>query len=106
MPGSASSPTSFYAGELQRALKEQAFGIKAFTMGATSSQQATASVVLLEGHHLVIRLTTQGYTITNSSSASTGARVYETVDDLLQLSSPMYVKKRQETLMAALAKLS
>lgn len=59
------SPSSFCAAELQKALKEQAFGIKTFTMGSSSAEQATASVVLLEGHRLALQLTTQGYSVSS-----------------------------------------
>lgn len=57
------SSSSFCQTEFQRALKEQAFGIKSFAMVSSSSHQATASVVILEGSKLLVQLTTQGYSV-------------------------------------------
>ena len=54
---------SFYQTEFQRALKEQAFGIKSFAMVSSSLYQATASIVTLEGSKLLVQLTTQGYSV-------------------------------------------
>lgn len=59
----APSSSSFYQTEFQRALKEQAFGIKSFAMVSSSLHQATASVVILEGSKLLVQLTTQGYSV-------------------------------------------
>ncbi|PPQ76389.1 hypothetical protein CVT26_015378 [Gymnopilus dilepis] len=100
MTVSSSPSTSFCHTELYRALKEQAFGIKSFSMLSSSLEQATASVVLLEGSKIVVELTTGGYSIQNA-----GGR-YETLDDLLQTCSPLYAKKRQEALIAKLSRLS
>ncbi|KJA23986.1 hypothetical protein HYPSUDRAFT_214755 [Hypholoma sublateritium FD-334 SS-4] len=95
-----SSTASFCHSELQRALKEQAFGIKKFTITSASGQQAIATVVLLDGAKLLVQLTTQGYSIVSTT------QVYETVEDLLQAASPIYAEKRQELLYAELSKLS
>jgi hypothetical protein len=62
IPMTASS-SSFYQTEFQRALEEQAFGIKSFAMVSSSSHQATASIVILEGSKLLVQLTTQGYSV-------------------------------------------
>ena len=57
------SSSSFCQTEFQRALKEQAFGIKSFAMVSSSPHQATASIVILEGSKLLVQLTTQGYSV-------------------------------------------
>ena len=57
------SSSSFCRTEFQRALEEQAFGIKSFVMVSSSSHQATASIVILEGSKLLVQLTTQGYSV-------------------------------------------
>ncbi|KAF9483380.1 hypothetical protein BDN70DRAFT_799882 [Pholiota conissans] len=94
-----SSP-SFCDAELLRALNEQSFGIKSFTVSSSSPQQAIATIVLLDGPKLTVQLTTQGYSVVSTT------KVYETIEDLLQASSPMYDKRRQEALYAKLSKLS
>ncbi|KAF8964352.1 GSKIP domain-containing protein [Flammula alnicola] len=99
MPSSSPS-SSFCHTELQRALKEQAFGIKSFTVSSSSSQQAIANIVLLDGPKLAVELTTQGYSVVSTTN------VYETIEDLLQSESPLYARKRQELLYAKLANLS
>ena len=60
---SSSSPSSFCRTELQRALKEQTFGIKNFSITSCSAERASASVVLLEGQRLVVQLTTEGFSV-------------------------------------------
>jgi len=98
-----SSPSSsFCRTELQRALKEQAFGIQTFSITSSSAEQASASVVLLEGQKLVVQLTSQGYSVVNLKPT----HIHETIENLLQSLSPLYIGKRQEALLAALSKLS
>ena len=120
MSFSSSSTSSFCRTELQRALKEQAFGIQNFSITSCSAEQASASVVLLEGHRLVIQLTTEGFSVCRNRSFhllshsfffpqvvnSKSTKIHETVEDLLQSISPLYAKKCQEELFAALSKLS
>lgn len=117
---SSSSSSSFCRTELQRALKEQAFGIQNFSITSSSSQQASALVVLLEGQRLVVQLTTRGFSVCKKSPLFTASNAYffsqivnfkstkihETIENLLQSVSPLYVKKRQEALLAALSELS
>jgi len=99
----SSSPTSsFCRTELERALKEQAFGIQNFTITSCSAEQASASVALLEGQKHVVQLTAEGFSVVNLKPTKT----HETIENLLQSVSPLYVKKRQEKLFAALSKLS
>lgn len=59
------STFSFCHSELERALKEQAFGIKKFAITSSSGQQAIATVVLLDGAKLLVQLTTQGYSVSD-----------------------------------------
>ncbi|KDR82798.1 hypothetical protein GALMADRAFT_849655 [Galerina marginata CBS 339.88] len=99
----SSSSSSFCQTELHRALKEQVFGIKSFTVLSSSLEQASASVILLEGPKVIIQLTTQGYCVVSAGATS---RIHETIEDLLQSTSPLYAKKRHEVLMAKLARLS
>lgn len=56
-------PSSFFGDELLRALTEESFGIKAFSTIATTQLQATASVTLLEGQTIHIKLETRGYSV-------------------------------------------
>ena len=118
----SAQPTSFCYTEFERALKEQAFGIKSFAMVSSSPRQATAFIVILEGSKLPVHLTTQGYSVgvlpfprffavlitlaQISTTNSDSTRVYETIEDLLQAASPLYTKRRQEVLYAELAKFS
>ena len=60
---SFSSLSSFCRTELQKALKEQAFGIQTFSITSSSAEQASALVVLLEGQRLVVQLTTEGFSV-------------------------------------------
>ncbi|KAJ3733369.1 hypothetical protein DFJ43DRAFT_995579 [Lentinula guzmanii] len=95
------SPSEFYIKELQRALSEQALFIRAFSVTSSSSLQAIVSVTLLEGNNVTIILTNQGYRADQS-----GATPFETIEDLLQSVSPLYVQKRQLALLDALEKWS
>jgi hypothetical protein len=58
--------TNFYEGEIRRALDEQSFGIKQYTVLETSTTRARASVTLLEGSVIIIELTSQGYIVRES----------------------------------------
>lgn len=60
---STESPSSFYGNEMLRSLTEQSFGLKASAILETSKLQATASVTLLEGQKMKIKLTTRGYSV-------------------------------------------
>ena len=56
--------TEFYAQEIRRALEEQSFGIKSFTLlESDSGAQARATVILLEGQKITIKLNSQGYAV-------------------------------------------
>ena len=57
------SSEPFCAAELRRALEEQAFAIKDFTLTPSPSEEGRATVVLLEGNTIEIQLTIQGYTV-------------------------------------------
>lgn len=53
---------SFYPSELQRALREQSFGIAGYELlRPTSSLEASAFVTLLEGDVINISLSSRGY---------------------------------------------
>ncbi|KAH9480311.1 hypothetical protein JR316_0006909 [Psilocybe cubensis] len=98
----SSSLASFCHTELHRALKEQSFGIKNFTSLSSSPDQATAAIVLFEGHKIIVQLTTRGYSIIEGGPST----VHETLEGLLSSISSLYSKKRQEVLMAKLSKLT
>ncbi|TFK40539.1 hypothetical protein BDQ12DRAFT_456878 [Crucibulum laeve] len=106
-----STPASFFRDEMHRALDEQGFGIRSFTVTSSNSRQAVASVLLLEGHKINICLTSQGYSVDaeknpGMSRNTTNPIIHETLEALLQNLSPLYIQKRQETLFAALENLS
>jgi len=96
------SPSSFYADELLRALTEQSFGIETFSVLTTTPIQAVASVTLLEGHNLTIKLTTRGYSIESSDCPALRNRddlVFESLDGLLQSTSILYGQKQHAALV-------
>lgn len=68
-PPSMASPPNFCTEELQRALKEQSFGVQAYRMDTSSSMslQASASVTLLEGSTINIMLSQVGYAVSRRS---------------------------------------
>ncbi|PPQ63629.1 hypothetical protein CVT24_004382 [Panaeolus cyanescens] len=101
-----SSSSSFYHAELLRALREQAFGITSFSMTSSSPEQASASVVLLEGRSVNIKLTIQGYSVMGPCSGASGTGVHESIETLLRAISPLYQKRQHEALFAKLAKVS
>lgn len=55
--------TSFYHIELQRALREQAFGIRSHALTSSSQMQANASVVLLDASQICVQLDSRGYSV-------------------------------------------
>ncbi|KAF8627406.1 hypothetical protein AX17_006221 [Amanita inopinata Kibby_2008] len=103
-----SSPTasSFYARELENALREQSFGIRGFTMTTASSLQSSASVTLLEGRIIHITLGYGGYSIeSNGYEQKSQSKAHETIEDLLGSISPLFQQKRQEALIRELERL-
>lgn len=58
-----SSPATFYRDELDAALREQLFGIRDYRITSSTSRQATAMLVTLEGLKLTIVLNSQGYSV-------------------------------------------
>ncbi|KAJ3550853.1 hypothetical protein NMY22_g170 [Coprinellus aureogranulatus] len=110
------SPATFFRDELDRALKEQSFGIQSYKLTGSTPRQSSASVVTLEGLALAIILTTQGYSVDVKRSdafqylrccSSQGQpQVYETLEGLLQEISPLYARKAQERLIDALRGLA
>jgi len=93
------NPSQFYIDELQRALSEQAIAIRSFSVIDSSSLQATASVTLLEGNDITIKLTNRGY-------QSADDIIFETIEDLLRSVSPLYAQKSHALLLQALEGLS
>jgi hypothetical protein len=112
---STDSPSSFYQDELLRALTEQSFGIRMFYTLTTTRLQATASVTLLEGQRINIKLEMRGYSVRVASVVtkillislhqiesgdpalpSNEGMIFESLDELLRSASPMYEQKRHE----------
>ncbi|KAL0961321.1 hypothetical protein HGRIS_006279 [Hohenbuehelia grisea] len=109
---SHSQVSSFFGTELQRALREQAFGITSFELVDAGPLQAGAKVTLLEGSAVTVTLTGRGYhwdahqsQRPSVSASSSSGQVYEGIEDLLTAISPLYQQRFQETLFSKLAKL-
>ncbi|KAF8622871.1 hypothetical protein AX15_006684 [Amanita polypyramis BW_CC] len=104
-PTPMSSPSTFYAEELNNALQEQSFGIHGFTIiSSTSSLQCSASVTLLEGNTIRITLRDAGYSIENDEQGA-DQNTYETAEALLASASPLFRQKKHEALIKALERL-
>ncbi|KAH9982776.1 hypothetical protein BGW80DRAFT_45331 [Lactifluus volemus] len=86
----------FYRHELARALNEQSFGVSRSEITNFTENGAEATITLLEGQTINVVLSSAGYQV------STQGGHYETLDDLLAVTSPVYTTKRMETLMARL----
>ncbi|TFK74813.1 hypothetical protein BDN72DRAFT_892822 [Pluteus cervinus] len=106
MPPS-SAPPNFCADELQRALKEQAFGVATFAMTEATPLHAAASVTLLEECTITVSLSRAGYAVDPTTSPGMGPEaVFESLENLLQTVSPLYQRKLHSTLLQRLEKLS
>ncbi|KAF9468522.1 hypothetical protein BDZ94DRAFT_1245562 [Collybia nuda] len=102
------SPRSFFVDELRRALNEQSYGIEAFSITASSSLQATASVTILEGLKFNIKLNLGGFSVDLNKHPPITIKeetTFESIEDLLRSTSPLYEKKRQEVLVRKLEML-
>ncbi|KIY72003.1 hypothetical protein CYLTODRAFT_486781 [Cylindrobasidium torrendii FP15055 ss-10] len=100
-PARTSSPYDFLSAELAASLSEQHFGLKSWTMKASSTKNmACASVVLLDGRAMEMSLTNRGYTQID------GSETYETLESLLSTLSNLYHEKRMELLFAKLEQVS
>lgn len=125
---------SFCVDELQRALAEQssASAIGPFRLTESAPLCATASVTLLEGRTILIKLTTRGYSVRLLPSSSLQDRTivgqiiggdrqpgegshpmpaptgptFESIEQLLHSVSTMYERRQQEALIAALERVS
>ncbi|VDB94506.1 unnamed protein product [Peniophora sp. CBMAI 1063] len=92
---------SFYERELRAALEEQRFGVEDAFMLDSTPNDAKASVVLLEGKTVEVKLSKEGFRLVAQKRASFLKRkpVYETIDDLLAAVSPMYKSRLHDTLL-------
>jgi len=101
---------NFDSDELERALREQSFGIAGFELlRSTSSLESSALVTLLEGDVVNISLSARGYQLIKSPSVPSSPQtenIYEAIETLLQSISPLYEWKRRENLVAQLERLS
>ncbi|KAE9392864.1 hypothetical protein BT96DRAFT_830084 [Gymnopus androsaceus JB14] len=96
------NPSQFHVDELQRALSEQAIAIRSFSVIDSSSLQATASVTLLEGNDITIKLTNRGYQSVSMLARQADDIIFETIEDLLRSVSPLYAQKSHALLLQAL----
>ncbi|KDQ62507.1 hypothetical protein JAAARDRAFT_462306 [Jaapia argillacea MUCL 33604] len=91
-----STPEMFYQEELDRALKEHAYGLSDAQITSSSASGASATAKTLEGEPITIELTSRGYMHHNDQ------HVFETLEDLLNTISPLFVVQRHEALVAKL----
>jgi len=91
-----SSSSSFYYNELSRALSEQSFGLSRYEVARQQSpHEATAVVTLLEGTSISVSLDMRGYRLD-------GGQTQESIEELLQSVSPIYVQKRHDMIITRL----
>ncbi|KAJ8080453.1 hypothetical protein PM082_017286 [Marasmius tenuissimus] len=96
---------SFYADELQAALREQGSSIKTFSFLRWTDEEAEASITLLEEQVVRVVLTERGY-VEKSNNPNAPTRRSDTLDGLLKALSPMYEQEQHRKLMSALEKLA
>ncbi|EIN12648.1 hypothetical protein PUNSTDRAFT_130905 [Punctularia strigosozonata HHB-11173 SS5] len=92
--------TNVYVEELQNCLRENAHGIKSFTLGNHTSTEAKANVILLEEEEVTIYLDGRGFRAGTDSKD-----VSETLEALLQELSPGFGLKQQQILFTKLTRL-
>ncbi|KAG5736010.1 hypothetical protein E4T56_gene18380 [Termitomyces sp. T112] len=93
----SSTSTNFYASELQTALDDQSFGIQLFCLTSSTPYEARASVKLLEGNAITVKLTIQGYTIEPSTSSEGLSKdTFDSIENLLCSISHLYKEKRHD----------
>ena len=110
-----SLPPSFYHNELNRALSEQSFALTRYEVTRQHSvHEATALVTLLEGTNIRVSLNTRGYRVNLHHSTTVviadctcvpklgDGQTYESIEELLQSTSPMYMQKREDTIISKL----
>lgn len=110
-----SPSSSFYYDELSRALSEQSFGLSRYEVARQHSpHEATAIVTLLEGTSISLSLNMRGYRVILHHSTTVviadlnpcfkldGGQTHESIQELLQSVSPMYVRKREDTIITRL----
>ncbi|TBU23198.1 hypothetical protein BD309DRAFT_951956 [Dichomitus squalens] len=98
---------AFAHDELERALKEQSFGITSFEIVSTTPLKAAASVVLLEGPTVLVSLSNRGFQLYSPTDPPTdpdldAEAVFETIEQLLQSVSPQYDAARRSALITKL----
>ncbi|KAI0049276.1 hypothetical protein FA95DRAFT_1489595 [Auriscalpium vulgare] len=97
-------PDNFYRTELEQALSEQVFGVARGDVIRSTPEDAAALITLLEGPDIEVGLSSAGYTI--SGRGDVRQAKYETLDDLLVATSPLYAAKRMEVLFAKLQEIA
>jgi len=91
-----------YTAELRRALEEEAFGIKSFSISNATPLRATACVHTLEGHDIDLELCADGYSIKSGAPTT----LFDSLDTLLQSISPLYEKERHTLWVQKLEQLT
>ncbi|KAG6841994.1 hypothetical protein C0991_004485 [Blastosporella zonata] len=102
------NPAEFFANELRTVLDDQSFGIQSFSITSITPYQALASVRLLEGNIITIKLTIKGYTIEPVESLPQDLAedpAFDSIEDLLHSTSPLYEGKRHEAWVGKLEQL-
>lgn len=97
-----SQQPSFTPGELEDSLREQSYGLKSYRLVKKSALESTAEVITLEDDTVTVILTQRGYQIQRNTSEGEGL-TYETVEDALQVISPLYVQAKQRLLVEKLS---
>ncbi|KAG8907107.1 hypothetical protein FRB99_005362 [Tulasnella sp. 403] len=88
--------------ELRRALGEQEFGIKSYTIQETPYECGV--VELLEGRTIQVRVSERGWEVVEDRPTAIPLglprppKCHETLDNLLRSHSPMYAEKEAERL--------
>ncbi|KAL0581153.1 hypothetical protein V5O48_000843 [Marasmius crinis-equi] len=96
---------SFYADELQAALREQGAAIKSFSLLKSTDSDAEGSVTLLEERLVHVILSERGYAEKPNRPDGKTQR-FDTLDGLLRSLSPLYEKEQHRQLISALDKLA
>lgn len=109
----------FYVRELKQALLEQSGRIETFEQVSQIPGGASASVKLLEGSTLLVKLTSKGYICEQSDAIRTrgpwsppdrvdepALQTHETLDDLLRKHSSLWDQRTNSILMEKLQALN
>ena len=118
------SPEEHFAHtELERALKEQSYGLKSFEILKKTHLESTARVTILEGDVVIISLTPRGYLVKRNTipvlhldthlllqflkeTSEEEGLTYESIEEALQVVSPLYLQAKQRLLVERLSSIA